>query len=99
MAQLVDVVKLLKKEHDLLSKQLQGISAALSAFGASYVNTKSRTMSAAGRERIAAAQRRRWSKVKKTEGTSEKPRTMSTAARKKISLAQKARWAKAKKAA
>jgi hypothetical protein len=60
------VVHLLKKEHARLTTQIQGVSAALAAFGASYKNgsgTRGK-ISAAGRARIAAAQRARWAKVK-----------------------------------
>jgi hypothetical protein len=57
-------------------------------------------MSAAGRARIAAAQRARWAKFhgsKKTEKTGPKSkRTLSAAARAKIAAAARARWAKAK---
>jgi hypothetical protein len=58
-------------------------------------------MSAAGRARIAAAQKARWAKAKaaKAEAKVEpKPgkRTMSAAGRLAISKAAKARWAKAK---
>jgi len=106
MTNMGDIVGLLKKEHDRLSKQIQGISAALSAFGAAYgkQNGARGRMSAAGRERIAEAQRQRWAKLKAKNG---KPnvvvmptkRTMSAAARKKIAAAQRLRWAKVKKAA
>ena len=91
------VVQLLKKEHERLTKQVQGVAAALAAFGATYTNgTGTRTMSAAGRARIAAAQRARWAKVKGKSGHAAKPktRTLSAAARKKIAAAQRARWAK-----
>ena len=106
MSQLDAVVRLLKKEHDLLSRQIQGISAALSAFGAAYGKPKARRskMSAAGRARIAAAQRLRWSKLKKTSGQTKdvsgipKKRTMSAAGRKRIATAQKLRWAKVRSA-
>lgn len=59
-------------------------------------------MSAAGRAKIAAAQKARWAKVKGKK-LSVKPakkarRKMSAAARKKISQSAKARWAKAKAA-
>jgi hypothetical protein len=66
MSQLAGVVRLLKTEHDRLTKQLQGISAALSAFGAAYGKPKARRskMSAAGRKRIAAAQKLRWAKIR-----------------------------------
>lgn len=99
------IVQQLKKEHDRLSKQIQGISAALSAFGAAYgktTGTRGR-MSAAGRARIIAAQKARWAKVKAKNGKADvvtvpKKRTMSAAARKKIAAAQRARWAKARAA-
>ena len=101
-----DVVGLLKKEHDRLTKQIHGISAALSAFGAAYgkQNGARGRMSAAGRERIAEAQRQRWAKLKGESGKTDmvanpKRRTMSAAARKKIAAAQRLRWAKVKKAA
>lgn len=104
MSQLDGVVRLLKAEHDRLSKQIQGISAALSAFGAAYAKrtTARRKLSAAGRARIAEAQRQRWAKLKRDNGPTKgveaapKKRTMSAAARKRIAAAQRARWAKFK---
>lgn len=103
MANLAGVVQLLKKEHGRLTKELQGISAALAAFGKSYgkgTGTRGR-LSAAARARIAAAQRARWAKVKASKnqnrnGAAAPKRTMSAAARKRISAAQRARWAKVK---
>ena len=56
-------------------------------------------MSAAGRRRIAAAQRARWArlKVKRQQSQTRKaPRTMSAAARNRMAAAQQARWAKLK---
>jgi hypothetical protein len=102
MTQLDGAVRLLKAEHDRLTKQMRGISAALSAFGAAYgkKTTVRRKMSAAGRARIAEAQRLRWAKVKgkigQTNSVAPKKRTMSAAARKRIGAAQRARWAKVK---
>lgn len=102
MTTLAKVVQALQKEHDRLTRELKGISAALSAFGEAYGrNRASRTLSPAGRARIAAAQRARWAKVKgsatKTNVvTMPKRRKLSAAARKKIAAAQRARWAKAK---
>jgi len=104
MTQLDGAVRLLKIEHDRLAKQLRGISAALSAFGAAYgkKTTIRRTMSAAGRARIVEAQRLRWAKVKgsgQTKSTTPpKKRTTSATARKRIGVAQRARWAKVKAA-
>ena len=61
------IVKQLTKERDKVEKQLTGLNAALAAFVGTYYGakpTKKRTMSAAGRKRIAAAQRKRWAKIK-----------------------------------
>ena len=110
MTNMASVVQLLKQEHDRLTKQIQGISAALSAFGASYTNGAGpRKMSSAGRARIAAAQRARWAKLKASGGKGSSPakgnivampkkRTMSAAGRRRIAAAQRARWAKVKAA-
>jgi len=58
-----------------------------------------RTMSAAGKARIAAAQRARWAKVKATKSEPAKPkRKLSAAGRARIIAATKARWAAFRKA-
>jgi hypothetical protein len=105
MTNLGGAVQMLKKEHNRLTKQMKAITAALSAFGTAY-GRKTGTeggVSAAGRARIAAAQRARWAKVKAKSNkgnvvTMSKKRTMSAAARRKIAAAQRARWAKVKAA-
>jgi hypothetical protein len=66
MANLSGVVQMLKNEQGRLTKELQGISAALAAFGKTYgrpTGTR-RRISAAGRARIVAAQKARWARVK-----------------------------------
>ena len=105
MTNLGRAVKMLKEERHRLSRQIQGIAAALSAFGAVYgKQTRTRRrLSAAGRARIAAAQKTRWAKLKTKNNKGNvvvmpKKRTMSVAARRKIAAAQRARWAKAKTA-
>lgn len=56
-------------------------------------------MSAAGRARIAAAQKVRWAKLKAKKAAPKKAtRKISAAGRAKIAAAQKARWAKIKAA-
>jgi hypothetical protein len=80
--------------QDELAKYLG--SSASSSDGAP--RRKSR-MSAAGRARIIAAQKKRWAKVKAAKGT--KPakagkRTMSAGARAKIAAIARARWARVK---
>ena len=103
MSNLAGVVRLLKKEQDRLTKELHGITAALSAFGQAYAKgTGNRKLSAAARARIAVAQRARWAKVRKNAGAQSKvapirgKRTLSASARRKIAAAQRARWAKLK---
>jgi hypothetical protein len=66
--------------------------------------TKKRTMSAAARRRIGAAQRKRWAALKNAQDTKAAPvkkRAMSAAARKRIGEATRKRWAafRAKKGA
>ena len=104
------VVSQLQKERARLEDELHRITTALVAFGnvymhgsqpkASAATRKKRTISAAGRKRIAAAQRTRWAKIKghKVSISVRKGREMSAAARKRIVAAQKARWAKWRKA-
>jgi len=63
------VVDQLQKERTRLADELRRVTAALTAFGKVYVNgptatRKKRTIPAAGRRRIAAAQRARWAKVR-----------------------------------
>lgn len=102
MTNLGGVVRMLKQERDRLMTQVEGISAALAAFGATYPNGAGtrRKPSAAGRVRIGAAQRARGAKRKGRSGTKAAPslkkRTMSAAAWMKIAAAQRARWAKVK---
>jgi hypothetical protein len=103
MANLAGVIQQLKREQDRLTREIKGIAAALEAFGAAYGRpTSARKISAAGRERIAAAQRARWAKTRKNGDqaakvvTMPKRRTMSAAARRKIAAAQRSRSAKVK---
>jgi hypothetical protein len=72
MGTMTKLLKQLKKERDQVQKQLSGLNAAIAAFAGVYAGTKparkKRTISAAGRKRIAAAQRARWAKVKAKKG-------------------------------
>jgi len=91
----------LKKEQARVSFQLQQVSTALAALGNVSNGNRRGTMSAAGRARIAAAQRARWAKVKGTKVVSiasRKKRRISPSAIARIRAAQKARWAKWRKA-
>jgi hypothetical protein len=103
MSAISGVVQQLKKEHERLTREIHGISAALAAFGAAYgKSAPTRRLSAAARARISAAQRARWAKVRGNAKPAKKPltatkkRTMSASARRKIAAAQRARWASVK---
>jgi len=106
MANLAGVVQQLRKERDQAAKLLAGLDAALAALnGGSYRATGTRrTISAAGRARIAAAQKARWAKARGSGAQKQnvvavpKKKTMSAAARRKIAAAQKERWAKVRAA-
>ena len=85
MSTLDTLVRQLREEHARLSKQMQGVSAAMAAFGAAYEKPTGtrRKMSAAARERIAAAQRERWARVKaKKSGSVEAKQSGSVKATK-----------------
>lgn len=73
MGTMTKLLKQLKKERDQVQKQLSGLNAALAAFTGVYAGTKptrkKRTISAAGRKRIAAAQRKRWAKIRAKKAT------------------------------
>jgi hypothetical protein len=67
------VVEQLQHERSRLENELYRITAALSTFGKVFLQggkparsavRKKRTISAAGRKRIAAAQKARWAKVR-----------------------------------
>ena len=103
MANLGGVVQQLRKERDQAARTVEQLDAALAALdGRSSYGRRTgirRKISAAGRARIAAAQRARWAKIRrKSAGSAPKRKTMSAAARRKIAAAQRARWAKVKAA-
>jgi len=99
-------------EKSKLETRLAAIDRALTSAGKAAPAAKSATktrkkMSAAGRARIAAAQKARWAKLKgkaapaakakaATKPAVKAKRKMSAAGRARIIAAQKARWAKIK---
>jgi hypothetical protein len=102
MSNLTSLVNQLEQERSRLTSQLAGLTNALAALNGAGKNAGRRggTMSAAGRARIAAAQRARWAKIKGhnvVSITARKRRKMSAAAIARIRNAQKARWAKWRK--
>jgi len=108
MANLAGVVQQLKRERDQAARTVERLDAALAALnGVDRRAGTRRHLSAAARERIAAAQRARWAKLRgKGRQTVQKPnvvsmpkkKTMSAAARRKIAAAQRARWVRVKAA-
>ena len=96
LRRLADVKERIESLQDELSRVLGG-SAPGRVSGKRVIN-----MSAAGRARIAAAQRARWAKYNAAKGSparanNSKPRRkLSAAAKAKIAAAARARWAKAK---
>jgi hypothetical protein len=67
------VIGQLQKERSRLQDELHRVTAALTAFGKVYMRSgkpgraatrKKRTISAAGRRRMAAAQKARWAKIR-----------------------------------
>jgi len=93
----------LKERIAALEKELNQLLGSSSKVVA-VKGPKKRGMSAAGRARIAAAQKVRWAKINaakaavKSAPVAKKKFTMSAAAKAKISAAAKARWAKVKAA-
>jgi hypothetical protein len=64
MANLTGIVKQLKQERNRVAEQLSGLNAALAALSGPNGTRRGGTLSAAARAKIAAAQRKRWAKVK-----------------------------------
>ena len=69
MVNMAGVIASLKKERERAAKELERLDAAIAALGGSrggraVAGRQKRTMSAAARKRIAAAQRARWAKWK-----------------------------------
>lgn len=100
MANLTSFLSQLKRERTRLASQLEYLTNALSALTSVSNNRRVRTISAAGRARIGAAQRARWAKAKGQKVVSiatRKRRKLSAAALANVRAAQKARWAKWRK--
>lgn len=93
------IAKLLKRKESLLDRaaKVDRAIAAVAAIPGAVVGAarKKRTMSAAGRKRIAAAQKARWAK-KAGKKVVKAKRKISAAGRARIAAAQKKRWAKVK---
>jgi hypothetical protein len=100
MFDLTEIFNQLQKERSRLTAQLERLNKAVSALSGLSNNRTGRTVSAAGRARIAAAQRARWAKIKEQKVapiTTRKRRKLSATALARIRAAQRARWAKWRK--
>jgi hypothetical protein len=98
----MDIIALLKAEKDKVTRQLNGLNAALAAFAGTYKIGSSRPrrkMSAAARARISAAQKARWASRRGQKVVSIAPkRHISAAGLARIRAAARARWAKVRAA-
>jgi hypothetical protein len=95
------VVRLLKKEEERLDRELLGITAAISAFGKTYVNGRRTAIrSTADRVRISDRQRAHSANTRKTRKvvSIKSKRTTSAVAGKKAAASQRIRSAKVKAA-
>ena len=100
VAQLHKVVAIKERIEELQSELdaiVGGVSTSADALAASPGRGR-RRLSPAARARIAAAQKRRWAKVKrgKPAAPAKKKRRISAATRARLAALVKARWAKAK---
>ena len=97
------IVSQLRAQRADFVNQIGHIDAALIVLGkldgTRVSQVPVRTISAAGRKRIAAAQRARWAKVRGKAKVATPKRKMSAKSRAKIAAAQRARWAKYRKSA
>ena len=96
----MDIILLLKAERDKAAQHVNALDTAiraLSGLNSTGATRGRRTMSAAARAKIGAAQRARWAKVKgqqKVVSIAPKRRRMSAAGLANIRKATKARWRK-----
>jgi hypothetical protein len=97
-----DILEMLTAERDKLNRAIEALGGQV---GSAIIRlTKAakpgkRTVSAAARAKMAAAQRARWAKVKGPAASSTTPKkkyTLSPQARANIAAGARARWAKIK---
>jgi hypothetical protein len=107
MANLQSALQQLREERKQAERQVARLDEAISALegivgrGSGNGRRGGRAVSALARQRMAAAQRARWARVRGASGASgkagagtRKRRILSAAARRKIAAAQRARWAR-----
>src|SRR5437016_6101816 len=95
MANFAEVLKELQQERSRLDQAIQAIGGLIghNHTGSIQARGNRRTVSAAARRKMAAAQKARWARVKGAKASTP-VRTMSESARKRIAASQRARWAK-----
>jgi|SRR6185437_6762950 hypothetical protein len=111
MANLSRALNELRQERSRAEREVERLDNAISVLqglvGGNHLGSPARSghtarmgrprrrMSAAGRRKIAAAQRARWAKLR-ARRSQRATRTFSAAARNRMAAAQRARWAKLK---
>jgi len=100
MTNIASVLNQLQQERSRLTLQIDRLNQAISALKGTSNSRTGRTLSAAGRARIVAAQRARWAKARGQKVVSinrRRRRKISSTALANIRAAQKARWAQWRK--
>jgi hypothetical protein len=100
MTNIASVLNQLHLERSRLTHQIDRLNQAILALKGTSNSRTGRTLSAAGRARIAAAQRARWAKARGQKVVSinaRNRRRLSVTALANIRAAQKTRWAKWRK--
>src|SRR6266704_4595662 len=91
----MDIIALLKAERDKAAQRVSALDTAIKALSGLNSTRGRRTMSAAARARIAAAQRARWARTRGQKVISIAPkRRISAAGLARIRAAARTRWAK-----
>ena len=96
----MEIIAQLKAERDKAAQQVNALDTAIKALLNSTGATRGRrTMSAAARARISAAQRARWARTRRQKVVSIAPkRHISAAGLARIRAANRARWARVRAA-
>ena len=100
MSTLLSLTSAQLKQAANIKDQIEELNSLLGSTS-STIKTAKKGMSAAGRAKVAAAQKKRWGKIKKAKPAAKpvaKKRKMNAAGRARIAAAAKARWAKVKAA-
>jgi len=94
----MDIIAQLKIERDKAAQQMNALDMAIEALSGTTTSQESqgrRTMSAAARGRISAAQKARWAKTRgKVVSIAKRKRHISAAGLARIRAATRARWAR-----